>query len=349
MARKRKKYYTAPFTAKQALGVSAALLGILFVLTLLNEAMGTHLPLPSVAQMQAVFDKMDLPGVEWVDEILAQSPTSGGGLAAAPTQVEGDLKVHYIDVGQGDCQLIQAPEQNILIDAGDQGLGDEIIEYLEAQGVERIDLLIATHPHADHIGSMAEVVDHFEIGEVLFAQTPNSLLPTSKTYERLLDSISNKGLQITKAQPGNRYDLGGGAVLDILGPQREYLEDLNDNSVVCRLIFGETGFLFTGDAGEAAEEDLLNVYDSSDLQADILKLGHHGSSTANTSSWLKAVNPKYAVASCGKDNSYGHPHQEVVQRLEEMGISLWRTDQTGTIVVGSDGANLDVQMERQAA
>ncbi len=329
MAKKQKRNFRASPKKLSITGGIAAL--ALFVLVLLNEAMGTNLPLPSVGELQ---------------ELLDGAYTSTG-LSAPPAQVEGGLTVHYIDVEQADCELIQTEEQNVLIDAGDQGMGDQIGSYLRAQGVETIDLLIATHPHADHIGSMAEIVKQFEIKKVLFAEVPDSLTPTSKTYERLLDAIADKRLKITKAQPGNRYELGGGAVLDILGPQRKYENDLNDNSVVCRVAFGERAFLFTGDAGKDSEDDMMDAYSMENFRADVLKLGHHGSSTANQEKWVKAVQPSLAIASCGYDNKYGHPHREVVQLMEKMKIPLYRTYETGTVVVHTDGESLEIHKEKE--
>ena len=238
-----------------------------------------------------------------------------------PVLTSSDFAVHVIDVGQADCELIQTPEQNVLIDAGEIGEGPAIIDYLKAQGVSRLDMVIATHPHADHIGSMAEVIDAFEIGTVLFSDVPDNLIPTTRTYERLLDAIERKNLKITLAEPRSRYDLGGGAVMTILGPLVEEPEGLNDTSVICRL-------------------------DSSLLRADVLKLGHHGSSTSNQEKWVDAVDPRVAVAELGKDNTYGHPHTEVVRLLEERDILLYRTDLNGTIVFGSNGETLQVTCER---
>ena len=192
---------------------------------------------------------------------------------------------------------------------------------------------------------MADVVNQFEIGKVLFAEVPRSLTPTSKTYERLLDEIADTDLKVAKAQPGIKYDLGGGAMLTVLGPMDEYRDDLNENSVVCRLDFGETSFLFTGDASRQSENDLVKAYGDG-LSADVLKLGHHGSDTSSQEKWLNAVDPEVAVCCVGWDNTYGHPSPEVLERLEKRGVTLYRTDRNGTVVVTSDGEQLAVQTEK---
>lgn len=264
------------------------------------------------------------------------------------TVSQGELAVHYIDVGQADCILIKAPEKNVLIDAGDRGMGDLIEQYLQAQSVSQIDLLIATHPHADHIGSMDYIVKNFDIGKILFGNVPQAILPTSRTYENLLDAISDKGMKITKATPGDVYDLGGGANLTILAPLAGY-DDLNDTSVVTRLDFGNRHFLFTGDAESESEADIVKAYAAPELECDVLKLGHHGSSTSSSQGFLQLVSPKIAIACCGTDNSYGHPHRETLTSLANMGVTLYRTDQNGSIVIVTDGESLDVTCEKKQA
>ncbi len=333
MAQRKKKSTSNPKRAGLVSLISAA---VLFVLVLLNQAMGGRLPLPSAETLETSINSA-------LDTLYDQA-----GLSAVPTEAEGDLLVHFIDVGQADCELIQTPEQNVLIDAGEIGGGPVIIDYLKAQGVSRLDMVIATHPHADHIGSMAEVIDAFDVGAVLFSDVPDNMIPTTRTYERLLDSIERKGLKITLAEPRSQYDLGGGAVMTILGPLVEEPEGLNDTSVICRLDFGATSFLFTGDAEKPNENAMLKAYDPSLLRADVLKLGHHGSSTSNQEKWVDAVDPQAAVAELGADNTYGHPHREVVKLLKDRKIPFYRTDLNGTIVFGSDGETLQITCERGA-
>ncbi len=326
-ARRRKKRLelTPKQTVLSILGVAAAFL----VVVLLNEAIGSSLPVPSVAEVQS-----------WVDDLSART-----GLTPAPVEVEGKVAVHFIDVGQGDCELIQTESQNVLVDAGNPGDEDQIAAYLNAQQVDRIDLLIATHPHADHIGGMEGIVQQFEIGQVLFSPLPDSLIPTTRTYEELLDAIASKGLSITPSSPGMTFDLGEGAQITILGPVGEF-DDLNNASIVFRLDFGDTGFLFTGDAEAPSEDAILERFGTDPLQAQVLKLGHHGSDTSSQEKWLNAVSPTLAVAEVGYDNSYGHPSPQTLERLAVRQIQLLRTDQNGTIVVVSDGESLSISTEK---
>lgn len=310
--------------------------GIIFaaflVVVLLNDAMGGQLPLPTAAQIESA-------AADALDKLYGAAD-----LVPQPVHVDGEVSVHFIDVGQADCELIQTPESTVLIDAGDIGGGDAVVAYLKAQGVNRIDLLIASHPHADHIGGMKEVVETFDIGKIIFSDVPDELIPTSKTYEGLIDAIAARGYKITKAEPRAVYDLGGGASLTILGPVAQY-DDLNETSVACRFDFGKTSFLFTGDAERENENDLVAAYGSA-LKADVFKLGHHGSSTSNQQKLLNAVDPDIAVCEVGYDNSYGHPHAETLERLLKMGVMLYRTDRDGTVVISSDGETLSVVTEK---
>lgn len=315
---------------KQSLFSIASLLLAFFVVVLLNQAMGSQLPLPTAHDL--------LGGM--LDRLYVNTNLS----AAPPTDLEGDLLVHFLDVGQADCTLLQTPEQNILIDAGDLGGGAAIVDYLKGNGVKRLDMVIATHPHADHIGGMTEVIEAFDIGRVLFSPLPDSLIPTTKTYENLLDTIAKKGLKISRAKPDTAYDLGGGATMTILAPLAEY-DDLNDTSISCRVAFGETSFLFTGDAEKISENDMVRRY-GADLSSSVLKLGHHGSDTSSQEKWLNLVNPKMAIACVGYDNKYGHPDPTVLRRLSNRGTTLYRTDRNGAVVIASDGKHLSVSTEK---
>lgn len=332
MSRRRRRGRGKQIPAFQFLCGFGVLLAAFFIVVLLNDAMGGQLPLPTAAQIESAAGSA-------LDKLYGAAD-----LVPRPMHVDGEVSVHFIDVGQADCELIQTPESNVLIDAGDIGGGDAVVAYLKAQGVERIDLLIASHPHADHIGGMKEVVEAFDIGKIIFSDVPDALIPTSKTYENLLDAIAARGYRITKAVPRDVYDLGGGASLTILGPVDQY-DDLNETSIACRFDFGKTSFLFTGDAEKENENDLVAAYGSA-LKADVFKLGHHGSSTSNQQKLLSVVNPEIAVCEVGYDNSYGHPHAETLERLKKMGVTLYRTDRDGTVVIGSDGETLSVVTEK---
>ncbi len=251
-----------------------------------------------------------------------------------------DVSVHFIDVGQGDCELIRVGDQSILIDAGENDKGNTVVDYLNKQGIEKIDLFIGTHPHSDHIGGMDTVINRMEVGEVLMPELPDSLVPTTKTYTDLLTAIADKNLPVTAAEPGQVYTFGD-ATLEILGPLRDY-DDLNDLSVVAKLTYGSTTFLFGGDMEKEVEDDLLGA--KADVRADVLKLSHHGSKTSNSKAFLDAVGADTYAICVGAGNSYGHPHDQVLNRIS--GKQVYRTDLNGDIVIGTDGANLTVQTEK---
>ncbi|EEG29933.1 metallo-beta-lactamase domain protein [[Clostridium] methylpentosum DSM 5476] len=251
-----------------------------------------------------------------------------------------DVSVHFIDVGQGDCELIRVGDQSILIDAGENDKGNTVLDYLNKQGIEKIDLFIGTHPHSDHIGGMDTVINRIEVGEVLMPELPDSLVPTTKTYTDVLTAIADKNLPVTAAEPGQMYTFGD-ATLEILGPLRDY-DDLNDMSVVAKLTYGSTTFLFGGDMEKEVEDDLLNA--NADVRADVLKLSHHGSKTSNSKAFLDAVGADTYAICVGAGNSYGHPHDQVLNRIS--GKQVYRTDLNGDIVIGTDGANLTVQTEK---
>lgn len=245
----------------------------------------------------------------------------------------GSLKVHYIDVGQGDCALVHVGDSAMLIDAGNRGDGPGIVNYIRSQGINKLDYLILTHPHADHIGGAAEVVKSFDIEKILMPKATH----TSQTFENLLVTIQNKGLKITSPSPGDKYTLGNASFQIVACNDGS---DLNDKSIVSRLTFGSTSFLFTGDAESATESKILQR--GYNIKSDVLKVGHHGSDTSTGGSFLKAVSPKHAIISVGKGNSYGHPSSAVLGRLNDNNVKVYRTDESGTIVVTSDGSSISV-------
>lgn len=261
-------------------------------------------------------DELDIEG-----DVEAQLPVSGQNMA-----------VHFIDVGQGDSILIQFPnQQNMLIDAGDNDKGKVVVDYLIDQGVSKIHYLIATHPHADHIGGMDDVIDQFEIGDIYMPKIAH----TTKTYMDLLEAIERKNLRIRAAHAGTTITIDD-VRAEILAPDIHLDSDnLNDYSVVLKLTYGKTKFLLQGDAEEKTEESILES--GIDIRSDVIKLGHHGSSTSSTPSYIEAVDPDYAIVMVGEGNKYGHPHKEVVALMDEKGINIYRTDRDGTIVIISDG------------
>ncbi|NMA55233.1 MAG: MBL fold metallo-hydrolase [Firmicutes bacterium] len=250
------------------------------------------------------------------------------------------LTVHVLDVGQADSILVQTAKKSMLIDGGNRADADGIMDYLRSQGVKELDVVVATHPHTDHIGGLVDIVKDFPVAQVYMPRVAH----TSKTYEDLLINIKNAGLKITPVKPGLTVELDSGIEAVFLAPARSDYDNLNNYSAVLRLGFQNTSFLFSGDAEAEAEEEMLAS--GFDLSSTVLKVGHHGSNTSTTSEFLAAVNPEVAVISVGADNSYGHPSEQVLKRLEEADIRVFRTDIHGVITISSDGLKLTVLTDR---
>lgn len=246
-----------------------------------------------------------------------------------------NLVVHYLDVGQGDSIFVELPNsQTMLIDAGIRNEGEGIKDYIASLGYSAIDYLVATHPHADHIGSMAYVVENMDIKSIYMPKVST----TTKTYEKLLTAISDKNLKIKSAHSGMNILDEDDLNVDILGPVTIDEEELNNCSVIIKIKFKDDKFLFIGDA---EKEELSSI--TSDVSADVLKVGHHGSRTSTTKDFLERVNPQIAVISVGKDNDYGHPHKNTLNLLNKFDIETYRTDKNGTITITSDGSSLNIQ------
>lgn len=252
---------------------------------------------------------------------------------------DGQLEVHFIDVGQGDAILIRTPRQNILIDGGERG--SAAVGYLKSRGVDYLDLVIGTHPHSDHIGGLIDVLHEIEVKEVL----DPGVVHTTKTFEDYLMLIDEKEIEFTEGRAGLRYDLGGGAAMHILHPTNPSSSRLNDASITARVDFGAISFLFTGDIERAAEKQILES--GFNPGAVILKVSHHGSRDSTSGDFLQAVSPQAAVIMCGSGNKYGHPHRETLERLASAGVKLYRTDEQGTVVISTDGESYSVQHAQQ--
>lgn len=246
------------------------------------------------------------------------------------------LKIHYIDVGQGDGILIQTPMgKNIMIDTGTTESRHRVVLYLKNLGIKKIDILVGTHPHWDHIGGMADIINMFQIGKVYMPKVTN----TTKTFIGTIIAIKNKGLTITTPVAGTYVDVEPDIKLQILAPCSASYERLNNYSIVLKLTYGRKSFLFAGDAETLSEREMISK--GYNLSADVLKIGHHGSRTSTSSAFLKAVNPKYAVISVWKYNTFGLPSRNIMNKLKSAGVTVYRTDESGTIVCTCDGNTIN--------
>ncbi len=245
------------------------------------------------------------------------------------------LKIHFLDVGQADSILVQSPTgKTMLVDAGNNDDGPMVVAYLKKQGIEKLDILVGTHPHEDHIGGLDDVIKNIDIGKLYMPKVSH----TTKTFNDVLTAIKTKGLKVSTASAGVQLDLGGDMDAKMLAPKGDSYDDMNDYSSVIKLKYKSTSFLLTGDAGEVSEGEMLSK--GFDLNADILKVGHHGSRYSTSERFLKAVSPEYAVICTGKGNDYGHPHKETLGRLATARIKVYRTDMDGTVIASSDGKNI---------
>ena len=259
---------------------------------------------------------------------------SGCSVEIKLTDNSDNVRVHFLDVGQGDSIFIELTDgKSMLIDASTAEYGEGIADYIKDNGYSKIDYLVATHPHADHIGGMQDVVEQLEIGEIYMPKASS----TTKTYKNLLKAIKAKGNKINTAKAGNTIYSDSSLGIDILAPNSDSYEEINDYSVVIKLVYGSKSFLFTGDAEKLSENEI-----TADVSADVLKVGHHGSSTSSSDKFIKRVNPEYAVISCGEGNSYGHPHKETIKTLNKYDVEIFRTDTMGTIIAQTDGESLEI-------
>lgn len=241
---------------------------------------------------------------------------------------------HFIDVGQGDSIFIELPEgECMLIDAGESQYGSTVLKYIKDKGYTRIDYLIATHPHSDHIGGLTEVIQGLDIGTIYMSNAVH----TTRTYENLLIAIKDKGKKMKRAKAGVEIINTKNVKASFIAPVSDNYSDLNDYSAVVRLDHGDKSFLFTGDATTRSESEI-----TANVSVDVLKVGHHGSDTSNGENFIKKVSPSHAIIQVGKSNKYGHPTQSVVSRLQKHGAKVYRTDEVGTIIVTSDGSSIKV-------
>ena len=269
--------------------------------------------------------------------------------ATVPAVSDGaPLLVHFIDVGQADCALIEWEGFSILIDGGNKEDGQLVVSYLEQQGVEELDAVICTHAHEDHVGGLPSVLAVYPTGAV-YAPTKTY---SSKVFDDFLYYTDQQGLEVILPTPGDEKVFTSGdseLTLTFLGPTQSYA-DPNNTSIIVKLEYGETSFLFTGDMETSAENDMLDYWGSQvDWNVDVLKVGHHGSDTSTGYRFLNEVMPTYGVISVGAGNSYGHPCEEPLSRLKQAGVTLFRTDELGTVIAKSDGTEITFTWEDQSA
>ena len=240
----------------------------------------------------------------------------------------GEVYLHIIDVGQGSSTLIQQGNEGILIDAGELDYGETVCEYINACGIDTLRYVVASHPHSDHIGGLPAVFRKYEVEEVLMPEIDEQNLPTTKVYERFLDTIAERGFSASYCEVGDVYTMGD-ITMSILGPVQQ-ISDLNNMSAICKISVGNTDVMILGDA---ETKELRGVYkNGGNFESEIIVMGHHGSRTSLYYDFLYEVDPLEALISCGKDNSYGHPHEETIEYLMNNDIEYWRTDYSGNLV-----------------
>jgi len=257
---------------------------------------------------------------------------------------QSDFQVHYIDVGQGDSSLIICDGKTLLIDAGENGHETDVINYLRNLGIKKLDYIIVTHQHSDHIGGMPEVLEEFGADNIIMPRLTKAQTPTNSTYKAFLEALKDSDAKVISSKVGASYSLGS-AMFYIYGPVTDDAEDINSMSVVTKVTYGENSFLFSGDAETDEEKEVIDT--GADIDADVYKMGHHGSYTSSSKEFLNAVTPEICIISCGTDNDYGHPHDAALKRVKKHTNEIYRTDICGSIVIESDGVNLNVRYENQ--
>ena len=266
-------------------------------------------------------------------------------LLPAETGVSGDtLTVQYIDVGQADCALLECGGEYLLIDGGNRDDSQLVVSVLEQQGVEELSAVVCTHAHEDHVGGLPAVLAVYPT-KAVYAPTKTY---SSKIFDKFVYYTDQQGLDITIPAPGDQFSLGG-AVVTVLGPVKSYAET-NNTSIVLRVEYGKTSFLFTGDMEAEAENDMLDYWEGKmDWKTDVLKVGHHGSNSSTSYRFLNEVSPGQAIISVGTDNTYGHPHKEPISRLNQAEVTVFRTDELGTVQAVSDGEGIVFTWTNQSA
>lgn len=289
-------------------------------------------------------------GFDPLSDAYEPGVASSAAASAKPSQQASDftptgetMGVYLIDVGQGDCILLVSPSgKTMLIDAGEKGHFDEIDAFLKEKGITRIDALVATHPHSDHIGSMKDIVENYDIGAVYMTNAVH----TSATYENLLLAIQDKGLKIKRVKGGSgvTIDWDGDVTINVLSPLKDEYDDYNLYSIVMKVTYGEFSILLTGDAEKENEADMLEQFPAEMLDCDVLKAGHHGSSTSTSKAFFDAVSPEAVLIPVGEGNDYGHPHEETLETIKN--TNVYRSDLDGDISLVTDGKTYEITSEK---
>lgn len=274
---------------------------------------------------------------EYGNAILTNIKDNNNNETETSVKEEKDkLKIYYIDVGQADSILIQNENEFMLIDAGNNNDGPLLVKYFQSLNIKDFKYVVGTHPHEDHIGGLDDIITNFNIGTIYIPDA----ITTTKTFEDLLNSIEKKNMAFIVPKIDSTFNLGKANVKVIYTGTDT--KDLNNTSIVLKMSFGSTTYLFTGDATSTTEKKILNK----DISADVLKVGHHGSNYSSTDKFLNKVNPKYAIISVGKNNIYSHPATKTIDKLNKLNIKIYRTDELGTIILTSDGKNIDITNEK---
>lgn len=281
----------------------------------------------------SLFTELILPQNVTGDAVQTEASQS-----AAQNGDEEVLAVHFIDVGQGDATLITLGEHSMLIDAGNNDMGTTVQLYLKKQGVKKLDYVIGTHPDADHIGGLDVILTKFDCGKVMMPEIERE----NTTYREVIEAMEYRRYEKTLPVTGETYPFGN-AFFTVVSTEGDYGEEYNNYSVGIHLTYGDTSFLFVGDAEKAAEEAMLKTGIS--LKSTVLKVGHHGSSDSTCEAFLFSVDPEMAVISCGMGNDYGHPHRRTLDKLREEKVAVYRTDEQGSIVAASDGKSVSFSVE----
>ena len=264
------------------------------------------------------------------------SPITSEPEVHTPVPPGSELSVQFIDVGQADSTLLQADGQTMLIDGGNVADSDVIASILKHNNIDYIDYVVCTHAHEDHVGGLSGALSVAKAGTVYAPETGSD----SKAYKNFIKKVEAQGLSVTHPEPHDEIPFGNGKVI-FYAPVSEGYEDINNTSIVLKVIYGDTTFLFTGDLEREGEYDIMEK--GYNLESDVLKVGHHGSDSSTTYPFLREIMPKYAVISCGKDNPYGHPNESTLSRLRDAGVTVYRTDEQGDIFMTSDGQTVTVK------